>query len=169
MTRTLLVLLIAAIFALCVAGMLWGYRNRARRQAAVLPPFPEPPADLGAERLTTTGVYASTTTDASWQDRIAIGDIGHRSAATLRLHDAGLLVERDGASPVWIPAESLVQSRTSAGHAGKVMGGDGVLVIRWRLGEQLLDTGFRGDDKDVYPEWSDAITELVGAQGKAVS
>ncbi len=29
--------------------------------------------------------------------------------------------------------------------AGKFIGGDGLLIIRWSLGDQLLDTGLRLD------------------------
>jgi len=39
MTRTLLVIAVFAFFALCAVGMWWGFRNRARRQAGVLPAF----------------------------------------------------------------------------------------------------------------------------------
>ncbi|MGO3503431.1 MAG: PH-like domain-containing protein [Brachybacterium tyrofermentans] len=36
--------------------------------------------------------------------------------------------------------------------AGKFVGGDGILILRWRLGDQLLDTGLRlarRDDHDL--------------------
>ncbi|MET0233467.1 MAG: transporter [Kibdelosporangium sp.] len=160
--RILLTLGIAVFFVLCVLAMWWGYRNRARRQDAVLPEFPRPPADLGTELLEpTTGVYISTTTSNSWQDRVAIGDIGFRAAATLHLTGDGLLLDREGADRVWIPADSVVSARTDRAIAGKVMARDGLLVVRWRLGEHELDTGFRGDDKDVYADWVEALRSLA--------
>ncbi|SHE97786.1 PH-like domain-containing protein [Streptoalloteichus hindustanus] len=163
MERLLLSLLVLAFFVLCAAGMWWGWRNRARRQAAVLPAFPPAPEALpGPELLTAaTGVYVGTTTAGDWQDRVAVGDVGHRAAASLRLTDAGLLVERNGASPLWIPAESLREARTDRALAGKVMGPDGLLVVTWQLGEHLLDTGFRGDDKASYSEWVSALNALA--------
>src|SRR5205085_10759902 len=99
--------------------------------------------------------------------RIAVGEIGFRAAATLHLFDTGLVIDRVGASPLWIAAGSLLGARTAPALAGKVMGGDGLLVIRWRLDGHELDTGFRGDDRDVYPQWTEQIGKLVGAQGKA--
>ncbi len=41
---------------------------------------------------------------------------------------------------------------------------DGVLVIRWQLPSGTeVDTGFRGDDKTVYPpSWVDATNEDSG-------
>jgi hypothetical protein len=160
--RVVLTLAIVAFFLLCVLAMWWGYRNRARRQDAVLPEFPQPPQELGKDLLDpATGVYISTTTAKSWQDRVAIGDVGFRAAATLRLTGDGVLFDREGADRVWIPAGSVVSARTDRAIAGKVMSRDGLLVVRWRLGEHELDTGFRGDDKDVYADWVEALTGLA--------
>lgn len=57
--------------------------------------------------------------------------------------------------PIWIPQDSIRAIRTERGLAGKVMTKDGVLVIRWELPSGTeIDTGFRGDDKSVYPAWT---------------
>lgn len=157
MTRLLLSLGLLAVFLLCLYGMWRGWQRRARVQAEVLPEFPSPPADTGATVLETTGVYVGTTIGEDWQDRVAVGDIGHRAEATLRLTENGVLVERTGASALWIPAEQVAGARTARGLAGKVMTADGLLVVRWRLGDEVLDTGFRGDDKDVYEQWVQAL------------
>ncbi len=169
MNRLSLTLLFLVAFLLLVALMWWGYRNRGRRQAAVLPPFPAAPETLlrGARDGTadtllppSTGVYASTVTDASWQDRVAVGDVGFRAAATAHLFADGLLFDRSGATPVWIPAESVRAARTEDGIAGKVMGRDGLLVVRWALDGHEFDTGFRADDKDDYELWVPALRAL---------
>ncbi len=161
MERLLWVLALAALAALVFFGMRRGWLARARRQAAELPPFPERPADPGAETLTAaTGMYIGTTSADDWQDRIAVGDIGHRANGTAHLHASGLLIERDGASAVWIPAESVVDARLDHKLANKVVPGAGLVVVTWRLGDQLLDTGFRGDDKQAQTEWVEAIRSL---------
>jgi hypothetical protein len=160
--RIVLTIAIVVFFVVCVLAMWWGYRNRAKRQDTVLPDFPQPPENLAEDLLEpATGVYISTTTAASWQDRIAIGDIGFRAAATVHLTGDGVLFDRKGAERVWIPADSVVSARTDRAIAGKVMARDGLLVVRWRLGEYELDTGFRGDDKDVYADWVTALTGLA--------
>ncbi|ONI90220.1 transporter [Saccharothrix sp. ALI-22-I] len=157
MTRVLLSLAVLAILALCLYGMWHGWQRRARRQAEVLPEFPRPPAETGATMLETTGVYVGTTIGDDWQDRVAVGDIGHRAEATLRLTANGVLVERSGASALWIPKAQVRSARTARGLAGKVMTADGLLVVRWEFGDQVFDTGFRGDDKDVYEQWVQAL------------
>jgi hypothetical protein len=168
MIRLLLVLVVVAVFALCVAAMWWGWRNRARRQAVVLPPLPAVPAwwrdgepDRDPLLPVATGVYVGSTTAGDWQDRIAAHGLGLRAAAELALFEAGLVVVRIGANPLWIPAEALREARTDRALAGKVMSADGLLVVRWRLGDHLLDTGFRGDDKDSYPRWVAELNRMA--------
>ena len=162
MTRLLLVLAVFAFFALCVYGMWHGWRRRARKQAESLPAFPTRPETLGAEVLNATGVYIGTTNAGNWQDRIQVGDIGHRAEAELHLHPEGVAIERVGAEDLFIPKAAIRDVRTDKGLAGKVMFDEGLLVIQWELEDRLFDTGFRGDDKSVYGQWADA---LVG--GKA--
>jgi hypothetical protein len=158
MIRLVLVLLCVAVVLLAIAGMRVGWRNRERRQAG-LPRLPSAPADLGPALLpAATGVYVGTTFVTSWQDRVVHGGLGSRAEATLALHHAGALIGRRGADPVFIPAGQLSGARLAPGLAGKVMGAGGLLVLRWRLGEHELDTGFRADDKSVYPSWVRTLT-----------
>jgi hypothetical protein len=169
MIRLLLVLVCIVFFVLCAAGMWFGWRARGRRQAAVLAEFPAPPAwalEEEAERPrelleAATGVYVGSTMAGDWQNRIAIGDIGFRAAATMSLSREGLLIERTGASPLWIPVSALVSARTDRALAGKVMGIEGLFVVRWQLGDQQIDSGLRGDDKNSYAAWVDAVSALV--------
>jgi hypothetical protein len=169
MIRVLLVLVVVVFFALCVTGMWFGWRGRARRQSAILSDFPAPPtwaAEEDGERPKDlvepeTGVYVGSTIAGDWQNRIAIGDIGFRAAATMSLSRQGLLIERTGASPLWIPADALLSARTDRALAGKVMGIEGLFVVRWQLGDQQIDSGLRGDDKNSYAAWVDAVSALV--------
>nr|WP_240945228.1 transporter [Rhodococcus sp. HNM0569] len=135
--------------------MYWGWRGRAKRQADRVGALPPVPATLGAPTVPpVTGLYVGSTLAPSWQDRIAVGDLGYRAAGELTRFASGILLDRDGASPIWIPDESIRAIRTERGLAGKVMTKDGVLVIRWELPTGTeIDTGFRADDKSAYPGW----------------
>ncbi|MEU7629432.1 transporter [Nocardia sp. NPDC049220] len=156
MERTLWVIGLLALFVGCLWLMYRGWQNRAARQAARIGELPAAPAELGAQVLEpTTGLYLGSTIAPSWQDRITVGDLGFRATAELTRFERGILLERHGATPLWIPQESIAAVRTERGHAGKVMTEDGVLVIRWKLPTGTdIDTGFRGDDKSVYPAWT---------------
>ncbi len=162
MMRLLLVALCAALVVLAVAGLRVGWRNRLARQAD-LPALPAVPADLDAPELTGTGLYVGSTFAASWQDRVLHGGLGERADAVASLHDAGLLIERQGSAPVFVPRSAWVEARLAPGLAGKVVGDGGLLVVRWRLGPAQLDTGFRADDKTAYPDWVKTINGRVNA------
>lgn len=160
MERALWVIGLLAAWVLLVYLMYLGWRNRGKRQADRIGELPPVPAELGAQVLEpTTGLYLGSTMAPSWQDRIAVGDLGYRATAELTRFERGVLLERDGASAIWIPQESITAVRTERGHAGKVMTEGGVLVIRWTLPTGTeIDTGFRGDDKTVYPAWARVTT-----------
>lgn len=162
--RAIWVVVLIALAALAMYGMRRGWVNRAKRQEALLPQFPEVPegAEEEPELLeATTGLYVGTTLDGDWQDRVVVGDVGHRAEASAHLRRSGLLLERAGASPLWIPSEQLRRVRVDHKLANKVVPGGGMLVVTWQLGEHALDTGFRGDDKAKQNEWADAVRALV--------
>jgi len=157
--RALLTLLCALALGLALVGLRVGWRNRANRQASLgaLPPIPA----LGAALLRQDGVYIGTTFATSWQDRVVHRGLGLRANATATLHAEGVLLDREGAEAIFVPVGDVVAARLAPALAGKVMGAGGLLVIQWRLGDAVLDTGFRADDKTSYPAWVRAINEMV--------
>lgn len=158
MLRLLLSLAALVVFALLVWGGSRGWRHRAERQEAVTGAFPPAPADPGPVlHGPTTGLYVGSTIAGDWQDRVTVGDIGHRAAGALTLHQHGLLVQRDGASSIWLPLSAVQGIRTDQKLAGKVTLKGGLLVLRWAVGGAVVDTGFRGDGIDDYPGWLTAV------------
>lgn len=163
MIRLVLVLVCLAVLAGALLGMWVGWRHRAGRQRE-LRPLPEPAAELGCPIIEgETGLYVGTTSSRSWQDRIVVHGLGRRAAATATLFPAGLVIDRVGDSVIYVPAASIIEGRLAPALAGKVVGAGGLLVVRWRLGDWVLDTGFRADDERRYPEWLRAIAGLVHA------
>lgn len=154
-------------FAAVVLALLWlGWRSRLRRQSDV-EPLPPVPADLGRPLAAADGQYVATTTAGDWLDRIAVQGLGIRTNAELSVHDAGVLFERSGAGPVFIPAARLTGVRQDSGMAGKFVEKDGLLVLSWMLGTRELDTGFRtrrADDKTTLLE---ALQKLISAAAPA--
>ncbi|HET6501796.1 MAG TPA: transporter [Amycolatopsis sp.] len=164
MERFVLCLIVAACLVLLLLLMRLGWRRKARSQSVLVPPFPQIPDEPGEPELEAAGLYVSTTTAGDWQDRIVTRGVGMRGRARLRLHPGGVAVDRAGAPGFWIPRESIVDARVGAAIAGKVMGTDSLLLITWRAGDAELDTGFRGDDLDVYPQWIDRMRIKGGAR-----
>ncbi|MDR6505857.1 hypothetical protein [Arthrobacter oryzae] len=150
--------------ALVLIGV--GWRNRLRRQSDV-EQLPAVPAELSLPLATAVGQYVATTTAGDWLDRIAVHGLGIRTNAELTVHPEGVLFERSGAAPVFIPAARLTGVRQESGMAGKFVEKDGLLVVRWTLGSRELDTGFRSRRADDKPVLLEAFQELISAAPQA--
>lgn len=143
--RIVLVLALLALIGLALWGMRRGWRARQRRQADLPAPEEYPPADwmLGAS---VPGLFAGTGVNGDWMDRIVVFDLGVRSRADLSWGPSGVALARQGARSLVIPSASIVGIRVDRGVAGTVRAKDSMIVISWRLGDRLLDTGFRADE-----------------------
>ncbi|AQT80483.1 transporter [Mycolicibacterium litorale] len=154
---------IVVIIGVLIRRMLRGWKHRAERQSALLGEFPAMPDLLSSAIVAPTrGLYVGSTLASQWLERIAAGDLGYRSKAVLTRYPEGILLERSGATPIWIPQDAITAIRTERGLAGKVIPGRtrsespaGILAIRWRLPSGTeIDTGFRGDDRRDYARWT---------------
>ena len=165
-------LIMAAVLVVAIAvlmqAMMRGWRRRAERQAELIGTLPALPDAVGPPIIgATKGLYVGSTLVPNWNDRIAVGDLGYRTKAVLTRYPEGIMLQRSGAHPIWIPDESITAIRTERGIAGKVIPGgrsaatrgksephEGILAIRWRLPSGTeIDTGFRGDDRTEYARW----------------
>ena len=146
---------LAVVIAFVISLMIRGWRRRAERQATLIGTLPAVPDTVGAPTVAPTrGVYVGCTVAPSWNDRVAVGDLGYRTKAVLTRYPEGIMVQRSGARPIWIPQGSITGIRTERGMVGKVTIRDGILAIRWRLPSGTeIDTGFRGNDRSEYARW----------------
>ncbi|MBX5485675.1 hypothetical protein MHAS_02189 [Mycolicibacterium hassiacum DSM 44199] len=152
-------LIMAAIVVVAIAVviqlMLRGWRRRAERQAALIGALPPLPDTVGPAIVPPTrGLYVGSTLVPHWNDRVAVGDLGFRHKAVLTRYPEGIMLQRTGAGPIWIPDESITEIRTEKSLAGKALTHEGILAIRWRLPSGVeIDTGFRADNRDDYAAW----------------
>jgi hypothetical protein len=146
---------LAVAFGFAVGAMVRGWRHRAERQVELIGALPAMPDSVGPAIIPATkGLYVGSTLAPSWQDRIAVGDLGYRTKAVLTRYPEGIMLQRSGGSPIWIPDESITAIRTERGIAGKALTHHGILAIRWRLPSGTeIDTGFRGNDRAEYAQW----------------
>jgi hypothetical protein len=154
-TSLIMAALLAVLIAFFIRQMMRGWLNRARRQVEAIGKLPALPETVGPAIIPATkGLYVGSTIAPSWQDRIVVGDLGFRSKAVLTRYPEGIMVQRSGATPIWIPDESITAIRTERGIAGKALTHDGILAIRWKLPSGTeIDTGFRGDDRRELANW----------------
>jgi hypothetical protein len=159
-TGTLIGSVIFAVIVVLLIGffirqMTRGWRHRALRQAESIGSLPALPDTVGAPTSPSIkGLYVGSTIAPSWQNRIAAADLGYRSKAVLTRYPEGIMLQRSGTHPIWIPQKSITAIRTERGIAGKAMTHDGILAIRWMLPSGTeIDTGFRADDRREYDNW----------------
>jgi len=148
---------------LVIRRMLRGWESRARRQAEAIGELPALPGRLGPAAVAPArGLYLGSTLAGEWLERVNVGDLGFRCRAVLTRYPEGILLERSGAGPIWIPQQAITSVRAERALAGKVIVGRGgpdapgrILVIRWRLPSGTdIDTGFRGEDSRDYTPWT---------------
>ena len=162
---------LAALAALALLAMVRGWRTRGSRTADLVPAPPEVPADeaRGAARgPSVTATYVSTTLAGQPFERVVAHGLGTRSAAHVSVHDQGVLLRRDGAPDLFVPAADLVEVGAAAGMAGKVVGGDGLVVLTWQVhgtgtgtGPVRLDTGLRTRRRADRATLTQALTDLI--------
>jgi hypothetical protein len=146
---------LAVLVAFLIRQMMRGWLHRAQRQAQLIGTLPPLPDSVGPALIPATkGLYVGSTLAPSWLDRIAVGDLGYRAKAVLTRYPEGIMLQRNGAGPIWIPDDAIAAIRTEKGIAGKAMTHEGILAIRWRLPSGAeIDTGFRADDRREYDRW----------------
>ena len=161
LTVVVTVLIVAVLFAL----MLWGWTSRVRRQDGTAP-LPALPAGIAERepRLVVPGMYVATTEAGAPLERIAARGLGLRARATVLVHDEGVLYDRQGAEPLFVPAADVLAVGTSSGMVGKFVEKDGLAVLTWSLGGIPVDTGFRTQRAEDQPRLRAAVEAIVPAQ-----
>ena len=141
----LLTLLSSLLLAGIVLGLIGlGWRHRRDRQSGIVRPAPVPERLDGAQAsFACPAQYVSTTRAGDWLDRIAVHGLGARADGQALVLTEGLIIVRDGAEDLWVPAEAIRVLRRESGMAGKFVEKDGLAVITWDLGGLLVDTGLR--------------------------
>jgi hypothetical protein len=165
--RLLLTLAVLAIIALGVWGMRRGWQARGARQSDIAAPAPVPDhVRTGDPEGGVPGMYVATTTAGDLLDRIVVHGLGNRGRADLYLRSQGVLVDRAGEPPLWIPVESLRAIRLGSGQAQKAYEAGGLILITWQLGDREVDTGFRADDPEQHIATASALSALVQTLGE---
>ncbi|MBB2990444.1 hypothetical protein FHR72_001912 [Mycolicibacterium iranicum] len=147
--------ILALLIAVLIQAMMRGWRRRVERQAQIVGTLPPLPETVGPALVSATkGLYVGSTLVPHWNDRVAAGDLGFRAKAVLTRYPEGIMLQRTGAGPIWIPDEAIAEIRTEKNLAGKALTHEGILAIRWRLPSGTeIDTGFRADDRRDYSKW----------------
>ncbi len=161
MIRTLLVLALVAVVFLIFRSMWRSWRRRVVK-GEVIPNLPTPPASrLPALADVAHATYLGTVTDEHWLDRVAAQGLGGRGPASITVLSTGLIVDRVGATTLFIPVGAVAEVALAKGIAGRVYGRDSVIVVSWKWGSTLMHTGLRVADPDSRRSVVEVLTQCV--------
>lgn len=147
MDKVVPALVIVAIVALVFVGFALGWRARQRRQAG-LPALATPPAVLGSPRLVDDVLYVATTAAESPTDRIAVRGLGFRARATVTVVPEGVVLALAGQPDAFIPRSAVIGVGRATWTIDRVVGKDGLVFLRWSLGDTHVDTNLRSEHPD---------------------
>ena len=142
MDRVTPTLVIVGVVLLVFVGLALAWRARQRRQAG-LPALDAPPAKLGDPLAVDDGFYVATTHAERPTDRIAARGLGFRARAGVAVHPEGVVLSLAGQPDAFIPAAAIVGIGRATWTIDRVVGTDGLVFIRWMLGDALVDTNLR--------------------------
>jgi hypothetical protein len=145
--RLLPTLVIVGIVALVFVGLGLGWRARQRRQAG-LPALQAPPERLGDPRFTDDVFYVATTRADAPTDRVAVRGLGFRARAAVTVVPEGLVLGIAGQPESFIPKSAVVGVGLATWTIDRVVGKDGLVFVRWNLGDTQVDTNLRSTHPD---------------------
>ena len=163
--RILLTLAVLAMIGLGVWGMRRGWQARGARQADIPATAPVPDEAWADMDHAVDGTYVATTTEGDLLDRIVVHGLGLRGPARIAVLPTGVLVERVGEEPLWIPRSALLGVRLGSGQAQKAYEAGGLILLAWQLGERRVETGLRCTDPQQHVAAAEALSALVPIPG----
>jgi hypothetical protein len=160
-----ILVVLAIIFALLARG----WRARQSNQAG-LGELASPPADLGRVTLVDDLLYVATTRADAPLDRIAVAGLGFRARAEVMVAATGLRIEIAGRrDPVFIPKSDIRAAGRATWAIDRAVNTDGLVLVRWVLGETEVDSYFRSADPAALVAALQALAPAASAPTRSES
>ena len=140
--------IIFTVLVFLVIGLaLWGMRRAWLGKAKKFAQLPAPATAIPHGSIAVTdnfeARFAGSTVSGQWLNRITVHALGTPRSVVASVHQDGIVITDEGDFTLWIAREDISNIRTGRGIAGDVVEPDGMTIITWTLGEQLIDSGVR--------------------------
>lgn len=145
MDKVIPALIIVAVLGAAYAGMILALRARKRRQAS-LGTAATVPAELGVVLLQEDLLYVATTRADVPLERITVAGLGFRARAVVTVAASGVVLDLAGSAPVFVPAAAIVGAGRATWTIDRVVNQDGLVFLRWTIGETPIDSYLRSAD-----------------------
>ncbi len=160
-TRLLLIGIMLAILALIFFLIRARWRKLTRESENTLPKIKEVPPDSFTSCEPIAGMFLGTSPPGDWMRRVMAQGLGVRSRAQLQWNDTGIFIERAGEPNIYMGAADILGCEFGRGVAGTVRAKGSVLVITWKLGTEILVSGFRADTATGHHMLNDQCARLL--------
>jgi len=129
--RVLPTVIVVVVLVGVLLLMLRSWRRRSRRDAALASGYPAP--DTSTQLESVESFYVATTPRDAPLERLAIRSLAFRARATLSVTDAGVVIDPNGETPVFIPVSALERVTEATWAIDRAVETGGLLLIGWRL------------------------------------
>jgi hypothetical protein len=149
MTQEIAGSMMLALMVLALAGAGWGWYRHIKRSSPLKAHLTFDVPD-GEPTLSVRALYVATTKADDPIARVAAGPLAYRAKASLSLFPEGVVVKLAGSDALLIPGESGLQAGLATWTIDRVVEPEGLLMLRWTLGDTPVDSYFRIVDGDVH-------------------
>jgi hypothetical protein len=140
-------LIMLAVMVLALSLAAWGWSNKKKRYRALESSLTWS-APTSTPVFSVDALYVATTEADQPLKRVAVSPLSYRSRALLDVHPEGLVVTMRGSAPFLIPTDAGLEVGKATWTIDRVVEPDGLVMVRWILGEQQVDSYFRIVDAD---------------------
>lgn len=162
MTREAALAVMIGVAVLLLAALVFAWWWRTRRDAGLVAPVGEAPADA-AELARWSGLYVATTAHEQPLERLAVRGLGFRSRAVMTVTDRGVELEMPGSRTLFIPAAQILTADQSTVVIDRVVERDGLVRLVWRIdAEHVVDSYLRPQEASARAV-ADSIRPLISS------
>ena len=141
------------------AGIVWSNRSKAQSMKIVSP------EEIDFSTRGSSGFYVATTFADRPLDRVSAHGLGFGGKATVEVSKDGINVSRTGEKSFRIAKSSLVDIARTSVVIDRAVEKDGLLSLRWNLGDAVLESHFRFPSSSERDQVAVAVANLlVGAK-----
>lgn len=146
MTREGALVVIVLVAVALLALLAWAWWRRTRRDAGLLAPAGEAPADASVVGVFPS-LYVATTQHGDPLERLAIRGLGFRSRADITVTDAGVAIDITGQPRLFLTRDRITDVAQATVTIDRVVERDGLTRLSWRIADDtIVDSYFRPQD-----------------------
>jgi hypothetical protein len=137
------------------AAVTWSMRSKSQDRDLATPEY------IDFSNAGANGFYVATTFAGRPLNRVSAHGLGFAGKASVSVSGQGVEIYRTGERSFRIDASALLDLARTSGVIDKVVEKDGLLSLRWKLGNSELESHFRFANSQARDEIALRVSELI--------